>query len=177
MLGDVDDMGLKPSSFGDESASGFGHEDQLDRPVGKDGREDVDGGFVVFDERGGILGRDTSPSSTDVGQSHGDAEFGLDTVEDTTEELRELDESVSSEVLGSGMTRETNESQTMRLSFLDDSECHFGIDTELGREWLVGTLSRTDKTTERFDVSENSVHIATLTLRNTTSCLEHPMDL
>lgn len=177
MLGDVDDMSLKPSSLGDESASGFGHEDQFDRPVRKDGGETVDSGFVVLDERGGSLGRDTRPSSTDVGQSHGDAEFILDTVKDTAEELRKLDESVDSEVLSPRMTRKTNESETMRLSFLNDSEGHFGIDTKLGREGLVGTLSRRDKTTERLDVSDNSGHITSPTLSNTTSCLDNTMDL
>ncbi|CVL06913.1 uncharacterized protein FMAN_12006 [Fusarium mangiferae] len=170
-------MSLKPSSFGDESASGFRHEDQFDGPVREDGGENVDSGFVVLDERGGSPGRDTSPSSTDVGQSHGDAEFGLDTVEDTTEELPKLDKSVDSDVLSPRVTRETNESETMRLSFLDDSEGHFGIDPKLGREGLVGTFSRTDKTTERLDASENSGHITTLTFRNATSCLDHTMDL
>jgi hypothetical protein len=177
VLGDVDDVGLQPSSLGDEGTSRFSHDDQLDRPIRKDGREDVDGGFVVVDKRGSGLGRDTRPTSTNVGEGHGDAEFVLDAVEDATEELGKLDESVGGEVLGTGMTRETNESEAMGVGFFDDSEGHFWIDTKFGGERLVRTFAGRDKTTEGLDVSEDSSQFTTLTLGNPISSLNHTMDL
>jgi hypothetical protein len=37
--GDVDDVGLQPSSLGNEGTAGFRHDYQLDRPIRKDRRE------------------------------------------------------------------------------------------------------------------------------------------